>query len=552
MSNILPYGATLSNGKYVLEKVLGQGSFGVTYRASTQMSIAGDLGSLKTTVKVAVKEFFMNEMNVRGADGSWVEGSDISMVQNYRRKFRKEAENLSHLNHPNIVKVLSIFDENNTTYYVMEYLEGESLDQRITSMGYMMEKDALEAIKQIGSALQYMHEHQMLHLDMKPGNIMCTKDGRIVLIDFGLSKQYDENGEPESSTTLGLGTMGYAPIEQADYRQDGTFPATLDIYALGATLFKMLTGKRPLSASELMNDDDFLQRNMNAVGVSSHTIEVVCKAMAFRRKDRYQTVKEFLSAISEPSVGTPVSESTEFMTPSASAPVSESTELKYTVPQESVAEMLENSIPGKDKKKKTNNKPINKPTKEPKNKPSAKPKDKLIEKPSEKPNKKSYKGLIIGIILGAVAVILLLVIVAGGKSDEGSNSPVADNTDHIRVRGMKVSYGLWYGSVTLDSVMDGNGELRYSPDDKDGRELYNGRMKNGIRDGKGTLQYLNGITFDGFFEKDEFVEGKFKNPIENVYFVGKFKDNSPYNGEWFHMNNNKKFADVVDGITKML
>ncbi|MBO4307471.1 MAG: protein kinase [Bacteroidales bacterium] len=552
MGNILPYGATLYNGKYVLEKVLGQGSFGVTYRASTQMSIAGDLGSLKTTVKVAVKEFFMNEMNARGADGSWVEGSDISMVQNYRRKFRKEAENLSHLNHPNIVKVLSIFDENNTTYYVMEYLEGESLDQRITSLGYMMEKDALGAIKQIGSALQYMHEHQMLHLDMKPGNIMCTNDGRIVLIDFGLSKQYDENGEPESSTTLGLGTMGYAPIEQADYRQDGTFPATLDIYALGATLFKMLTGKRPLSASELMNDEDFLQRNMNAVGVSPHTIDVVRKAMAFRRKDRYQSVKEFLEALSEPSVGTPVSESTEFRSPSVAAPVSESTELKFTVPQESVAEMLENSIPGKDKKKKTNNKPVAKPNKEPKNKPSEKPNKETKDKPNEKPNKKSHKGLIIGSILGVLAIVLIIVLVSGGKSEGGPDSPNADNSDYIRVRGMKVPDGLWYGRATLDSVMDGHGELRYSPDDKDGRETYNGRMKMGIRDGKGTLIYVNGITFDGFFENDAFVEGKFKNPIENVYFVGKFKDNAPYNGEWFHMNSNKKFADVVDGITKML
>ena len=297
MNGILPSGTTLSGGRYTIEKALGQGSFGVTYRATTQTKMSGELGELNATVNVAVKEFFMSEMNVRGENGTLVEGSEISMVQNYRRKFRKEAENLSHLKHPSIVKVLSIFDENNTTYYVMEYLEGESLDQRITRLGKLEESEALSTIRQVGSALQYMHEHQMLHLDMKPGNIMCCNKGRTVLIDFGLSKQYDENGEPESSTTLGLGTMGYAPIEQADYRQDGTFPATLDIYALGATLFKMLTGKRPLAASELMNEDDFLPKHLDEVGVSEATRAAVCKAMAFRRRDRFQSVADFMQAL---------------------------------------------------------------------------------------------------------------------------------------------------------------------------------------------------------------------------------------------------------------
>ncbi|MBQ7062086.1 MAG: serine/threonine protein kinase [Bacteroidales bacterium] len=297
MNGILPSGTTLSGGRYTIVKALGQGSFGVTYRATTQTKMSGELGELNATVNVAVKEFFMSEMNLRGANGTPVEGSEISMVQNYRRKFRKEAENLSHLKHPGIVKVLSIFDQNNTTYYVMEYLEGESLDQRIARLGRLEEHQALATIRQVGSALQYMHQHQMLHLDLKPGNIMCCTGGRTVLIDFGLSKQYDENGEPESSTTLGLGTTGYAPIEQADYRQDGTFPATLDIYALAATLFKMLTGKRPLAASELMNDDHFLPKHLDQARVSQATRAALCKAMATRRRDRFQSVADFLQAL---------------------------------------------------------------------------------------------------------------------------------------------------------------------------------------------------------------------------------------------------------------
>lgn len=90
-----------------------------------------------------------------------------------------------------------------------------------------------------------MHSNKMLHLDLKPKNIMLDKDGKSYLIDFGLSKQYTETGEPESSTKVGAGTPGHAPIEQANYREGKGFPVTMDIYALGATMFKMLTGQRP-------------------------------------------------------------------------------------------------------------------------------------------------------------------------------------------------------------------------------------------------------------------------------------------------------------------
>ena len=296
MATELKIGTTLHNGKYTIVKLLGQGSFGITYLATTKLTMMGKLGQMDTTVYVAIKEFFMSEMNSRSKDGSSIEGSNGSLFSNYRQKFRKEAENLSHLDYPNIVKVLEVFDENNTTYYVMQYIDGESLDDFILRNNGISENKAISILKDIGGAIQYMHSHKMLHLDLKPKNVMLDKEGNSFLIDFGLSKQYSDNGEPESSTTIGAGTPGYAPIEQANYKQDGSFPTTLDVYALGATFFKMLSGNKPQHASEVLEEGlDIVA--LTKKGVSRSTINAVTKAMAPIKKNRYQTITDFLSAL---------------------------------------------------------------------------------------------------------------------------------------------------------------------------------------------------------------------------------------------------------------
>ena len=294
--NELTKGCTLQHGKYRIVKTLGRGSFGITYLATTKVALSGGLGKMEVTVNVAIKEFFMEEFNSRSGDGSSVDGTNASLVQNYRKKFYREAENLSKLRHPNIVKVLEVFDENNTTYYAMEYVNGESLDDYIKSKGRIPEGEVLTQLKDIGEALQYMHDNKMLHLDLKPKNVMRNNDGHLLLIDFGLSKQYNQNGEPESSTTLGHGTPGYAPIEQENYKQDGTFPATLDIYALGATVYKMLTGSTPPHASDILSEG-FPEDLFTKLGISSETTSVVEKAMSPVKKHRFQTVKELLKDV---------------------------------------------------------------------------------------------------------------------------------------------------------------------------------------------------------------------------------------------------------------
>lgn len=291
--------AELSNGtvlrgqtySYRIERMLGSGTFGITYLAV----VSDGAGPMNGMLRVCVKEFYMHDINGRNGSEVTCSSSD-GMFSEYRRKFMREAENLASINHPHIIHVLEAFEQNNTVYYVMEFVAGGSLDSFICKHGRMDEASALKCLAGIAEGLQYMHSQKMLHLDLKPANVMLKNDGSPVLIDFGLSKQYNEKGEPESSTKVGSGTPGYAPVEQANYHDGHGFPVTMDVYALGGTLFKMLTGERPPEASMVLNDGlpvDLLQRN----GVSKATIAAIIGAMAPIVKQRTPDVASFVKAL---------------------------------------------------------------------------------------------------------------------------------------------------------------------------------------------------------------------------------------------------------------
>lgn len=306
-----------THNDYRIERVLGQGSFGITYVANVRLK--GRLGAIESAAMVAIKEFFLRDVSCR--NGLRVFSvSDSTLCSDYRRDFLREAQNLSRLDNDHIVKVLETIEENDTVYYVMEYLSGGNLDQHILSHGKLSCREALDIAIQIGEALKCMHAQHMLHLDLKPLNVMRGEDGHIVLIDFGLSKCFGADGQPESSTRIGQGTTGYAPIEQHSFNKADGFMPTLDIYALGATLFKMLTGSVPPEASVVLNEGLPVDE-LSSAGVPPAVIALVERAMQPLRRMRHQTVDEFvdeaqrLLASAPSSVGGPAAPSADVPTP---------------------------------------------------------------------------------------------------------------------------------------------------------------------------------------------------------------------------------------------
>ena len=306
-----------THNDYRIDRVLGQGSFGITYVANVRLK--GRLGAIESTAMVAIKEFFLRDVSSR--NGLRVFSvSDSTLCSDYRRDFLREAQNLSRLDNDHIVKVLETIEENDTVYYVMEYLSGGNLDQHILSHGKLSCREALDIAIQIGEALKCMHAQHMLHLDLKPLNVMRGEDGHIVLIDFGLSKCFGADGQPESSTRIGQGTTGYAPIEQHSFKKADGFMPTLDIYALGATLFKMLTGSVPPEASVVLNEGLPVDE-LSSAGVPPAVIALVERAMQPLRRMRHQSVDEFvdeaqhLLASAPSSVGGPASPSADVPTP---------------------------------------------------------------------------------------------------------------------------------------------------------------------------------------------------------------------------------------------
>ena len=302
----LKQGSELQNGKYRVESVLGQGGFGVTYRG---VQVALDR-------PVAIKEFFMKEYCERDEATSHVTlGSQGSreLVGRFREKFVKEARLIAALKNPHVIGIHDIFEENGTAYYVMEYIGGGSLKDMVKRKGALSEAEALDYIRQIGDALSYVHERKILHLDVKPANVLIDEGNVAVLIDFGISKRYDDTGSQTSSAPVGI-SKGFAPIEQ--YKQDGVsgFAPCTDVYSLGATLYYLLTGQTPPEASDLLDEG----LPPLPTDVSATTARAITMAMQPRRKDRPQTVDAFLAMLDGHSLANEESEETLIAPPTDS------------------------------------------------------------------------------------------------------------------------------------------------------------------------------------------------------------------------------------------
>ena len=291
----LKSGSILRDGRYRIEKKLGSGGFGITYQGETVTTISGELGNMDVKVKIAIKEFFMRDRCIRGNDGMDVtvpaEGSH-QQVDKYKNKFISEARRLSEIHHPNIINVSDVFEENNTVYYVMQYLAGGSMSDIIksTDVGRLSEEETLKYIHQIADALNYLHnEKHMCHLDVKPANILLSEEGKAILIDFGISKTFDDTGSSDSNTSSVSYSNNYAPLEQ--YQSLKQFSPQTDLYSLGATMYNMLTGNTPPEASELMEEGfpkcPYYINN-------PHIWQALELAMQPRKKDRPDSVAKWI------------------------------------------------------------------------------------------------------------------------------------------------------------------------------------------------------------------------------------------------------------------
>ena len=273
-------GISLCNGRYKLLKVLGKGGFGITY-----LGLHTGLNK-----KVAIKEYFPKDSFRRQSDGMQVSYSNTGENRKNIERFLKEARTMAELKHKGVVSVSDVFEENATAYYVMDYIEGQSLEDK----GTLPESAALKYIDQVAQALKYIHDKGILHLDIKPANIMIDQDDNAVLIDFGISKHYDGGGEATSSTTVGY-SAGYSPIEQMTPGGLKQFTPSTDIYALGATIYKIISGTKPPASTDLADDATLTK----PAGMSQALFRTVSKCMEQKRKDRPQTMDEVIALLNK-------------------------------------------------------------------------------------------------------------------------------------------------------------------------------------------------------------------------------------------------------------
>ena len=268
---------TLSGGRYLTGAVIGRGGFGITYAAMDR----------KLHRRVALKELFIRGITVRSPGGEEVEpvpGKEEELLL-LREAFLGEARMLSSLNEEGAVRILDCFGSMGTSCLVMEYLTGETLQERICREGPMEEKKALRGMKTLAGALRSLHRKGILHLDISPENIMLTGEGRILLIDFGLSR----NMYAQILGTAYALKPGYAPPEQ--YVKGERLLPSADIYSLGAVYYFVLTGKRPGPETPY----DIPAES----GISGKTEKLLRRAMAREAADRYQTMEEMMEEMEE-------------------------------------------------------------------------------------------------------------------------------------------------------------------------------------------------------------------------------------------------------------
>lgn len=527
LKQALREGVTLDHGKYLIVKILGQGGFGITYLAKDQA-----LDKL-----VAIKEFFPKDYCDRDETTSQVTlgtSNTIELVSKLKLKFLKEARNIAKFDFPGIIRIHSAFEENNTAYYVMDYIEGETLSTIVKRDGPLSVERATNYISQVGSALSYIHSKHINHLDIKPANIMIRRsDERPILIDFGLSKQYDSEGRQTSTTPTGI-SHGYAPIEQ--YKDGGVnnFSPKTDLYSLAATYFYVLTGNVPPHATDMFEAGLTFPENFPV-----YLKAPIIKAMSPKRQNRHETIKDFVSEINK-------KEETEIKVNG------ETKKTEKFVAQGEVHKVEIVEIPPVEKPKvvppvvekpKVATPPIT-PLKEKKGqKPVEEKKEKVNEGVSQR-----TKNVIIWCVTAVIVFILVFWMISYFSSKSGAGvddyngnedteyAEVAEDghitTMHNILIDTPLGKAVYTGEVNAENQPNGLGKATWNSGDA---LSYDGPWVNGNMEGPNAKYELrDGDTFEGEFKNNEYFDGKYTVASSGDYYQGKFESGQPTGGQWYN------------------
>lgn len=276
---------TILAGKYIVGDVLGEGGFGITY-------IGVDIN---LELRVAIKEFYPNgyatrESNVTTELTAYA-GQSMDIVYKWRDNFIKEARSLAKCAHlSGVVGVKDFFEENNTAYIILEYLEGKTLKEYVREQpgGKVTLSWLLPALEPVMTSLDAVHKEGLVHRDISPDNLMLLPDGKMKLLDFGAARDYTESGEKSLSVLL---KPGYAPEEQ--YRSKGKQGPWSDVYALAGTIYKCITGITPPESMERMRQDEMQRPSALGVEILPQQEQALLHAMEVFAENRYQSVAEF-------------------------------------------------------------------------------------------------------------------------------------------------------------------------------------------------------------------------------------------------------------------
>ena len=486
---------TILHGTFRIDNYLSSGGFGNTYVATHTILEA----------KRAIKEFFLKGVNLRDSDSSQVTvstGSDLAEFNQQLEKFKKEARRLYQLDNKNIVKVHDFFEENGTAYYVMDFIDGEDLKRKLERLNRPLDENEVRGIlEQVLNALKAVHSHGIWHLDIKPANIIVGSDSTAKLIDFGASKQINAQHGGFTSSAVAY-TNGYAPIEQMDKSFEKFGPWT-DFYALGATLYNLLTNHRPPTPSDI-NDDHSTDKHLALplpANVSNQMRDLILWLMKTDRFERPQSVDEILNYLNQQ------------ITTGGVPPVSREETRPHKEHEEASTQKPQEDQRGV----------------------------KIAINPSKKENSNSKRNRILVSLLCAGIVIVGLFslynkyylpkdskpIIAGATKQEKS---------HVSNVHMTIPMGActYTGEVNSQNLPDGKGTARFDKGD-----VCEGTFVNGIITGE-NIKYTvsNGDVFYGVMKNNKFSKGRYTIKEDGSYFNGTFKGNEPASGQWYDKHGN--------------